>query len=116
MFLGNSILKKKNIFTKLHFFFIIFLGERLTKVTILKKGKQLNALPLQKYLFLFPIYMYLYPLPNSTVKLKKIGTPKIIIKIVLELEKLGFAVICPQDVDEMTNSVDPDQTVPLGAV
>ena len=115
MFLGNSILKEKKTLRNCIFFHYIS-GSEVNKSKYFEKREavELNDLPLQKYLFSFPIY--LYPLPNSSVKLKKIGTPKIIIKIVLKLEKLGFAVIYPQDADGMTNSVDPDQTVPLGAV
>ena len=53
-----------------------------------------------------------------TVKLLKIRTPE---KICCNYPKTGTAsfydtVMGSKDVDRIANSVDPDQTVPLGAV
>ena len=54
--------------------------------------------------------------PNiaGTVKILKIGIPKIITIIVLKTEQFGFLV--QKSVGGIANSVDPDQTALSGAV
>ena len=53
-----------------------------------------------------------------TVKILNIGTPKTITMICPKMEQvwLNNAAMCPKDADGMANSVEPDQTAPLGAV
>ena len=36
--------------------------------------------------------------------------------IILKFEQSGFTVMCPKDADGIANSLDPDQTAPIGAV
>ena len=43
-------------------------------------------------------------------------TPKKCVVITLKFELCGFTIELPNDADGMANSVDPDQTAPLGAV
>ena len=59
----------------------------------------------------FPAYS------THTKKILKFWIPKKLDVITLKSESCGFTtVICPKDADGMANSVDPDQTAPLGAV
>ena len=56
-----------------------------------------------------------------TVKNKKIRIPKITTVIVPKMETDGFSMymfmyMYIKDAERMTNSVDPDQTAPVGAV
>ena len=52
-----------------------------------------------------------------TVTLLKIRTLEIFAVIILKVECLVYnKVMCLKDADGMANSVDPDQTAPLGAV
>ena len=52
-----------------------------------------------------------------TVNFLNIRTPKKIDVITLKFELCGSTIeLCPNDADGMANSVDPDQTAPLGAV
>ena len=56
---------------------------------------------------------------QNTVKLLKLRTPETYAVITLKFEQGGFTiyrVMHPNDADRMANSVDPDQTAPLGAV
>ena len=54
---------------------------------------------------------------ESTVKLLNIRTPKKFAVITLKFEQDGFRrVMHPKDAAGIANSVDPDQTAPLGAV
>ena len=55
---------------------------------------------------------------SSTVKILKIGTPKIITRNCPTNGTVGFysAVLRSKDADRITNRVDPDQTAPGGAV
>ena len=52
------------------------------------------------------------------VKVKKTWAPIIIDVIILQTKPFFFisTIMHPPNVDEMTNSVDPDQTAPEGAV
>ena len=53
----------------------------------------------------------------STVKVLNFRTLKILAVITLKLKQRSFCrEIFPQHADGMANSVDPDQTAPLGAV
>ena len=54
----------------------------------------------------------------NTVKILKVRTPE---KIAVNILKNGtvsfyYTVKSPKDADRMANSVDPDQTAPLGSV
>ena len=53
-------------------------------------------------------------------KISKNWNPNFIILIVLKVDKFGFVIfhaeMCHKDKDGMANSVDLDQTAPLGAV
>ena len=52
-----------------------------------------------------------------TVNFLNIRTPKKFVVITLKFELwLYHRVMSPNDADGMANSVDPDQTAPLGAV
>ena len=53
-----------------------------------------------------------------TVNFLNIWTPKKFVVITLKFELCGstMRVMSPNDADGMANSVDPDQTVPLGVV
>ena len=52
-----------------------------------------------------------------TVNFLNIQTPKKFVVITLKFEMwLYHRVMCPNDADRIANSVDPDQTAPLGAV
>ena len=54
---------------------------------------------------------------TPTVKILNIGTPETFAVISLKFEQRGFTIeTCPKDIDGIANSVDPDQTAPLGAV
>ena len=54
---------------------------------------------------------------GCTVNFLNIRTPKKIVLITLKFELwLYHRVMSPNDADRMANSVDPDQTAPLGAV
>ena len=48
--------------------------------------------------------------------MQKLWTFKTITLVVLKMEWLYKVVIFPNDADGMANSVESDQTVPLGAV
>ena len=58
----------------------------------------------------------------NTIKVLNFRTPKMLTKNQIRLKfKQKFLMsfhreICPKDADGMTNSVDPDQTAPLGTV
>ena len=56
-------------------------------------------------------------LEQSTVNFLNIQTPKKFVVITLKFEVCGstIRVMSPNDADGMANSVDPDQTAPLGA-
>ena len=56
---------------------------------------------------------------NDTIKILKFQTPEKFAAITLNFEQCGFItyrVMHPKDADGIANSVDPDQTAPLGAV
>ena len=55
---------------------------------------------------------------SPTVKFLKIGTPELIRVIIPKLVQFGFAMqLCvAKEAAGMTNSADPDQTAPHGAV
>ena len=63
--------------------------------------------------FGFPFMFYTY-----TVNFLNIQTPKKFVVITLKFctRWLYHSVMSPNDADGMANSVDPDQTAPLGAV
>ena len=52
----------------------------------------------------------------AAIKILTIGTAKIITVTILKMEQFGCAEIHSKIVNETTNSVDPDQTAPFGAV
>ena len=54
---------------------------------------------------------------QTTVNFLNILTLKIFVVITLKFELCGSTIVMsPNDADGMANSVDPDQTAPLGAV
>ena len=55
---------------------------------------------------------------KATVNFLNIRTPKKFVVLTLKFELLWLyhRVMSPNDADGMANSVDPDQTAPLGAV
>ena len=58
------------------------------------------------------------PKTFNTVMFLNFRTPKIIAPITLKFEQIGLTAdkMPPKDADIITNSEDPDQTAPLGAV
>ena len=51
------------------------------------------------------------------LKIQNFRTPDMLAVITLKFKQRSFhRDICPEDADKMTNSVDPDQTAPVGAV
>ena len=55
---------------------------------------------------------------SFTVNFPNIRTPKKFVVVILKVEQDGFSlrVMHPKDAEGIANSVDPDQTAPLGAV
>ena len=47
-------------------------------------------------------------LVETTLKILKIRSPKIVTVIILKIEQFGFLEMCLKDADWMANSVDPD--------
>ena len=66
--------------------------------------------------FLFTYHVAIFLVSYYFVNILKLGTPKIITVIFLQMEQFGFCnfnntfKICRQK----ANSIDPEQTVPLG--
>ena len=54
----------------------------------------------------------------DTINFLNIQTPKKFVVITLKVEQDGFSlrVMHPKDAEGIANSVDPDQTAPLGVV
>ena len=65
---------------------------------------------------LFNLFLH-YAHAKPTVNFLNIRTPKQFVVITLKFELCGtnIRVMSPNDADRMANSVDPDQTAPLGA-